>query len=265
MKIYSGFIGDQLENRVRLDPELTDKPISIFYDYAINNISQLKENPYNFLFIQEPNELFGLHDWALKYGHYFDAIFTWSQPILDAYSDRAMYFAFGAGDYQIPTTYQKNKRFEVSFLCGQKQFTLGHKLRHKIFHNKNKINTSTNFIYTAPWDGGKRICWESMFHIAIENTQNKGYFTEKLIDAFLTKTIPLYWGCPNINEFFNSNGIITFNNEDELIDIINNLSPEYYESKMEYIEENYKRAIQYADFLARINKIIKEVCEINYI
>eukprot|EP00620_Florenciella_sp_RCC1587_P021099 CAMPEP_0182561832 /NCGR_PEP_ID=MMETSP1324-20130603/4262_1 /TAXON_ID=236786 /ORGANISM="Florenciella sp., Strain RCC1587" /LENGTH=60 /DNA_ID=CAMNT_0024774579 /DNA_START=220 /DNA_END=399 /DNA_ORIENTATION=+ len=47
-----------------------------------------------------------------------------------------------------------------------------------------------------------------MFHIAIENVKSNGYFTEKLLDCFLTRTVPLYWGCPNIGEYFEVEGMI---------------------------------------------------------
>ena len=48
---------------------------------------------------------------------------------------------------------------------------------------------------------------DSMFHVAIENTSHKNYFTEKLHDCILTHTIPIYWGCPNISEFYNTDGL----------------------------------------------------------
>lgn len=263
MKIFANFISEQLEDRVRLDPELTNKPISIFYDYPLRRIEEIQENPYNFLFIQEPNELFGYHDWVINNGHYFDGIFTWSQPIMDKHPDRTVFFPFAAGWYDMPDKYRNNKIFEVSFLCGNKQMIEGHRLRHIIYSNQNKIKIPNHFIYTAPWDGGKSRCWESMYHIAVENSVNKGYFTEKIIDCFISKTIPIYCGCPNIDEFFNKDGIITFSNETELVDIINNLTPEYYYSKSNAIEENYQKAVKNADFLDRINLAIKEVCKLN--
>ena len=51
----------------------------------------------------------------------------------------------------------------------------------------------------------------------------KNWFTEKLIDCFATGTIPIYWGCPNIEEFFNKDGIIQVNNIDELLETTTNL------------------------------------------
>lgn len=36
------------------------------------------------------------------------------------------------------------------------------------------------------------------FNIAFENSQSLGYCTEKLIEAFAAKTIPIYWGDPSL-------------------------------------------------------------------
>jgi len=34
------------------------------------------------------------------------------------------------------------------------------------------------------------------------------YFTEKILDCFRTRTVPIYWGCTNIREHFEADGII---------------------------------------------------------
>lgn len=40
------------------------------------------------------------------------------------------------------------------------------------------------------------------YSIAIENSSQKNYFTEKILDCLLLWSIPIYWGCPNISSFF---------------------------------------------------------------
>ena len=82
-----------------------------------------------------------------------------------------------------------------------------------------------------------------MFHICVENTKQHNWFTEKISDAFNTKTIPIYWGCPNISDFgYDERGIIRFNNEFELIQILNSLTPELYNHMKPYIDYNYEVA-----------------------
>jgi hypothetical protein len=40
------------------------------------------------------------------------------------------------------------------------------------------------------------------YHFCAENSWEQNYFSEKLTDAFLAYCLPLYWGCPNAEEFF---------------------------------------------------------------
>ena len=68
----------------------------------------------------------------------------------------------------------------------------------------------------------KKHLFKSQFSIAIESTSVENYFSEKLIDCLITKTIPIYWGCPNIEEFFDTRGMIIVNSVDDLIKKVNN-------------------------------------------
>lgn len=48
--------------------------------------------------------------------------------------------------------------------------------------------------------------WDALapyhYTLAIENHRCPFYFTEKLMDAFLTWTVPIYYGCTNLESFF---------------------------------------------------------------
>lgn len=49
---------------------------------------------------------------------------------------------------------------------------------------------------------------EHKFSIAFENTAYPGYTTEKIVDAFLAGTIPVYWGDPAITRHFNAKAFV---------------------------------------------------------
>ena len=245
----------------------SDKPISIFNDYT-PTFEELNKNPYNVLIILEPNQLHGLHDWAINNKENFSCILTWSEKILNS-CESSMLLPFGTSFlHDIPEFYESfnvnNKKFEVSFLCGRKKTTNGHFLRHKIYENGDKIKINKTWIYEGPSDC-KKPCWNSYFHIAVENIKENNWFTEKIIDGFLTKTIPIYWGCPNFNNYFDPNGYITFNTTEELVEIVNNLTPEYYFDRLDVIEKNYKSALYYGDFFFRINEILEQIVTHNNI
>ena len=46
------------------------------------------------------------------------------------------------------------------------------------------------------------------FSIAFENSRRIGYVTEKLYDAFLADTIPVYWGDPNLEAIVNRDAVV---------------------------------------------------------
>jgi hypothetical protein len=99
-----------------------------------------------------------------------------------------------------------------------------------------------------------------MFNISIENLQHPNWFTEKLIDSLRTGTVPIYWGCPNIGDFFNTKGFIIVNTLEEIIDVVNNLTEEDYTSRLEYIEENFIKAGQYgSNLFERVDNEIKKI------
>lgn len=60
-----------------------------------------------------------------------------------------------------------------------------------------------------------------IFTIAFENSSTPGYTTEKILHAFGAKTIPIYWGDPEVNEYFNTDAFINchdYENFDEVIE-----------------------------------------------
>jgi len=53
------------------------------------------------------------------------------------------------------------------------------------------------------------------YSIAIENSNEIGYCTEKISDCFLNNAIPLYWGAPNVNEIYDPRSFEIINPDDE--------------------------------------------------
>jgi hypothetical protein len=51
-----------------------------------------------------------------------------------------------------------------------------------------------------------------VFNVAMENTVAPGYITEKIGNAFNSGSIPIYWGAPEINDFFNPASFINVSN-----------------------------------------------------
>ncbi len=58
------------------------------------------------------------------------------------------------------------------------------------------------------------------FSIAFENSSHSGYVTEKIVDAFAAGTIPIYWGDPRIEEYFDPGSFIHIKDEASIPDAI---------------------------------------------
>jgi len=278
--------GEDITNYIKQYPEVYNKPITLFLDHPPQSQEQLSINPYNFLAVMEPNQLFGIHDWTLDNYNLFNGILTWGQDVLDK-CPNSCFFPFGISwldEEYINSIDSVNKRFEVSFLCGGKKRIEGHHLRHRLYEREKEINMPKQWYYTLsdynyneghhnivkyenkPPGYEKQKLWESMFSICVENSSNRGYHTEKIIDAFLSKTIPIYWGCPNLEELrYNMDGIIYCSNEDEIIQKTNKLTLDDYYDRKEAIEYNFELAKYYANFNSRLVEILNEIIKINNI
>ena len=170
-----------------------------------------------------------------------------------------------------------NKEFEISFLVTSHYRSLdGYELRKNLwvqkawlnlplkFYNSNKMPAPDDDAEYLPEDDKKHL-FNSQFSFAIENCAIDNYFTEKLIDCLITKTVPIYFGCTNIDKYFDTRGMIIIESGDvkELIEKVNTITSETYEKMLPYIEENYKKAKEYAKSYAvrikeQIDNTIKE-------
>jgi hypothetical protein len=252
---------DKLQHLSHLD-------LSLFVETPPQSQDELSS--INVISFQEPNEYFGLHDWVINNKDLFQLILTWDDKVLNN-CDNAVLMPFGHTWLQ-PEQYNKDreKKFQLSHLCGKLLKTYGQSLRHEALARQNEFNIPLKF-YDVYGDrnniddarlGKEFVFGDSQFGVVIENTSHRGYFTEKILDCFLLKTIPIYWGCSNIGDFFNIDGIITFNNVDDLIHIVNNLDENYYESKKEIINQNWELALNYIHYeqniVDTITKIFKQ-------
>jgi hypothetical protein len=244
---------------------------SLFVETAPQSQDELSS--INIISFQEPNEYFGLHDWVIQNKDLFQIILTQSDRVLNN-CDTAIFQPFGH-TWLKPDQYEKehDKEFKLAHLQGKLLKTYGHSLRHQVTSRKNEFTIPTKFYETYGNRnniedarlGKEFIFGDSQFGVVIENVSYRGYFSEKILDCFLLKTIPLYWGCSNIGDFFDINGIISFSNVDDLIHISNNLTEEFYDSKKEIINKNWKLALNYVNYEQNIVNTITDIFKHNNI
>jgi len=138
--------------------------------------------------------------------------------------------------------YKKTKL--LSTIVSQKKATSAQRMRHDIIREfKSKIDVYGKIYNPIKYklEGLKNYA----FSIVTENCKKDYYFTEKLIDCFVTGTIPIYHGCSSIGNIFDKNGIIQFDDVAGLEKILEGINMDVYKSKLKSITNNYNRAMQY--------------------
>jgi hypothetical protein len=277
MNIFSTFIKpEKFHNGLK---DLSHVNFSLFYDVRPTE-KQLSLSPLNVLIVSEPNEYFGNHDWAVANKDYFSLILSWSDKVLK-HCENSSFLVYGESWFDDTHIFEqgttnakkREKEFSVSFLRGNKLQSIGHVIRHEIFSRQEEIKVPKQFWthlgdlndFSTMKDTKEESFGKYQFSICIENNSREGYFTEKITDCILCKTIPIYYGCSNIGQFYNTEGIIQFQNADQAIKFINNLTPEYYTSRLSVIEENYQRAFVYRDYIQTINKTLTNIFKENNI
>lgn len=212
--------------------------ISIFIDDAIllnppikgkRNFAWLAESPFFLSEVSTKISSSPIKNFVLEN---FETVFTCDKELLAKNPEFK---------YVIPTAcpwVKERQIFEkfkgISIIASSKRHAPGHQLRHQIVEAYGSVMEVMGGGY-RPIENKSEGLDQFMFSFAIENTSTRGYFTEKITDCFATGTIPIYWGDPDIGDYFNLDGIITLNDDFD----ITSLTRELYVSKMQAIQENY--------------------------
>jgi len=165
-----------------------------------------------------------------EYLNIFKYIFTHNKELLDL-DDRFKWCPAQGFWIKDPKVYDKTKM--ISMISSNKSFTEGQKNRlqwlSKIGDQVDVYGRGFNEIEFKE----EGLC-DYMFSVVIENGVYESYFTEKILDCFATGTIPVYMGSPDIENYFNKDGIILLTDEFDV-------SEEIYYSKMDAIKDNLTR------------------------
>lgn len=211
-------------------------------DSRYDNLAKLKIG----WILESPAYFIDLHK-KLSTSHYkkfFDYILTNNKKLLD--TDSMFIFCPTGGTWIKPAEWSiYNKTKSISIIASGKNDLNGHKIRHQIVEKYRNIIDVYGREYSSldnKLDGLR----DYRYQIVVENCKEDYYFTEKLIDCFATGVIPIYWGCPSIANFFDIDGILTFDNVDELDDIMAKLSENNYLKKIKHIKNNFELAKKYA-------------------
>ena len=122
----------------------------------------------------------------------------------------------------------------VSMIASTKKNTEMQKIRHK-YAKKMKRKIDVFGEGRNPIIHKEEGLSEYYFSIVFENDLTKDYFSEKILDCFALKTIPIYYGIKSLGKYFDENGVIWFDQFN-----LKDLSKDLYYEKVDSIERNYQ-------------------------
>jgi hypothetical protein len=174
----------------------------------------------------------------------FNYLLTFDREFIKLNPEKILFYPFGCCWINEIDRGIHPKSKMVSMICSGKAYSDGHRFRNRIYDAY--LNRFDGYgRYKNPIANKIIALKDYMFSICVQNTKTDDYFTEIIMDCFMTGTIPIFWGTNNIGDYFNAKGIIQFNSEAELNEILNSLSEKLYISKIEHAKENFLLAQKY--------------------
>jgi hypothetical protein len=137
----------------------------------------------------------------------------------------------------------KTKNRNLSIIASKQNKIEGHKLRHRMVDWLREKSIDADILgraYTPIEDKVDGLA-PYRYSLVIENTREDHYHTEKLIDALLCRTVPIYWGDPLVGEYFNVDGMIIVTSEAAMRDAVVAADEAGYEQRLAAIEDNVNR------------------------
>lgn len=261
-KSYIQVYDDKIINYPSVKINIDSEPIVLVYDpkliAGLNTIgcvfvdeSALSNAPYRYsrksrICLLRESPARGMANYSRELASKFDVVLTFDEQLLKLGPPfKAFYYGTSWINYGRPmpeVVFQKSKL--CSFIGSVEHGdTFGYSFRKSVVEwavTKSDMELWGRGL--SPFETKDQVISPYQFSIAMENMQHNYYFTEKLIDCFVTDTVPIYWGCSAIDEFFDDRGMLRFESIEELDSIHKKLSPELYLEMLPYVRENRKRA-----------------------
>ena len=242
------------------------------YEIYVDNIN-INQSEYKKIFIvTEPRAIkLDVYNFIKNNSNIFYKIITYDEEFLTL--NNSIKCLYGTS-WVLSNNNLKVENIDISFIVGGKCITNGHRLRHEIYYNLNKINKYIDTFISSAYPienkynnkilyNDKNIVFSNYaYHLTIENSKQKNYFTEKIIDCFQTMTVPIYYGAQNIGEYFDINGIIIleYDDIDYIINKLNEINLDiFYKDNILSIKKNYELSFNYLDYDCRLIKVINDI------
>lgn len=152
------------------------------------------------------------------------------------------------------------KTERMSLIASEKRSLEGHRLRHTIVDwiRSEKIDVDILGRAYKPLANKEDGLLPYKFSLVIENSREPSYFTEKLLDCICCNAIPIYWGAPDISDYFDTRGMVICNTEADLRNAASRLGDADYERMRPFALKNRELAEKFLDYQEDAMRIVLE-------
>lgn len=139
------------------------------------------------------------------------------------------YLMLGSINRNFEKKFLRNKEFFANFICSHES---ENNIRGDFFKKLceyKRVESAGTYLNNMPNGevvnraGKKEFQSKCKFTLCFESTKHEGFITEKIADAFLANTIPVYYGSSDVGEIFNKKAFIDVSDYATFDDAINKI------------------------------------------
>lgn len=212
------------------------------------------------LILAEPSVIHAKHLALLRVSYRrFHRILTFNEDLL-AQIPNGIFFPLGTTWVPQWRDLPLNKTAMVSLIASAKRDTAGHRLRHEIVDWARGAGRDVTIMGRGyqPFEDKADGLAPFRYSVVIENVREKNYFSEKLVDAVLCNTVPIYWGCPNLERFFDPAGVIQCQTAEDIRNAIDAASAPDFARRLPLLRAMQPDLARYCDLELRAVQAIRE-------
>lgn len=253
--IYSLTDG-RLPTKIVWDRINNQLPKQFYVNHAILDIDETSKSEVYLILLESESIIPSVYKLLSEKADYFmnhsRYIFTHSKSILSAFPNARFCPAYsvwyGTEKWGGDASQSKLKTKMVSFVGCNKSIATMHFFRQEVTkHYVNSCNVDVLGKAVGRFASCDEIYTKYRYNIAIENSRYDFYFTEKILNCFASRTVPIYYGCPSIGDFFNIDGIIVL--EEPTIEALDSALAscciDDYKKREKAIEDNFRRVQEF--------------------
>lgn len=211
------------------------------------------------MMVVEPSIIHGRHLKLLRWTHRrFYRVFSHDDALVAAIPNGILH-VFGTTWVPGHDTLDLTKSRHMSLIASGKRDHEGHRLRHDIvgFVQGAGLDVEVLGRGYAPFEKKSDGLAPYRFSVVIENIRERNYFSEKLVDAVLCETVPIYWGCPNIGDFMDTGGMIICKTAEQIQDAMAAADTAQYDALIPALRAAKSAAVHWSDLEGRAARLLR--------